>query len=342
MIKSTGHVYARHAELDSACVVVLFMLDYLLHASMHGKSRDNCRVSVSVSKHREDFIARILLVLDPDEHTGQDVDADGRRRRQHQQVSRAVVRPPRRPPRDGYPQGHLPARPRALRRRLHVVARRRVAATGASRHAAAAPLAMGSDLCGPDGSSIFQTPPKAAKKWFLGSHDGGWVVATDFSELTVVNLFSGDELPLSPKQKMIFSRRYPWPTLEERENNLQKIIFSQDPTSLNGCILAGIKKDQSHITLCRVGCMKGELSTYRWHGEKISDIVFCNGELYGLTEPNESLIKFEIGMKEDDTPMITAAHQLAIQSPSRANNPPSQARYIFELHGKPSMAVMAS
>ena len=55
-------------------------------------------------------------------------------------------------------------------------------------------------MCGPDGSWVFRVPSKADGKRFLGSHDGGWVVVSDSHVLTVVNLFSGVEVALSPKQ----------------------------------------------------------------------------------------------------------------------------------------------
>ncbi|XP_073355395.1 uncharacterized protein [Aegilops tauschii subsp. strangulata] len=197
-------------------------------------------------------------------------------------------------------------------------------------------------MCGPDGSWVFRVPSKADGKQFLGSHDGGWVVVFDSHVLTVVNLFSGVEVALSPKQSR--------PAFFMK--NMQKIIFSQHPTSSNGCILAAIVENWSQIALCRLGCSEGEWTTYGrhewtagWRRKVIFDIAFCNGELYGLMGnegegESELLVRFEIGAKKDGTPVIITNHELPIQRPSGTNDCLPYARYIFELHGKPSMAVM--
>nr|XP_040245884.1 uncharacterized protein LOC109782064 [Aegilops tauschii subsp. strangulata] len=168
-------------------------------------------------------------------------------------------------------------------------------------------------MCGPDGSWVFRVPSKADV-----------------------------EVALSPKQSR--------PAFFMK--NMQKIIFSQHPTSSNGCILAAIVENWSQIALCRLGCSEGEWTTYGrhewtagWRRKVIFDIAFCNGELYGLMGnegegESELLVRFEIGAKKDGTPVIITNHELPIQRPSGTNDCLPYARYIFELHGKPSMAVM--
>lgn len=212
--------------------------------------------------------------------------------------------------------------------------------------------------CGPDDGWVLRVPNRAANKWFVGSHDGGWVAACDDSVLVIVNLFTGAEVGLSRKQSTItaltegMTSSTILPTLPALSLSLKqstisstrpptlplllKIIFSEDPSSSNCCMLAAIMRGRFRIGLCRVGCPEGEWTTcYYW--DVILDIAFCNGELYGLRFDN-TLIKFEIGMKGDGTPVITATHRLTIQSRSI----PTLLEHgcnIFELHGELSMVV---
>uniref|UniRef100_M8BVK7 KIB1-4 beta-propeller domain-containing protein n=1 Tax=Aegilops tauschii TaxID=37682 RepID=M8BVK7_AEGTA len=60
-------------------------------------------------------------------------------------------------------------------------------------------------MCGPCGSWVLHVPGKAVKKRFIGSHHGGWIAAMDDHQLVIVNFFSGAEVALTAKQKMIAS-----------------------------------------------------------------------------------------------------------------------------------------
>ncbi|CAM0952857.1 unnamed protein product [Alopecurus aequalis] len=194
-------------------------------------------------------------------------------------------------------------------------------------------------LCGPDKSWVFRVPSKVAtNKRFVGSHDGGWIAAFDGQALTVVNLFSGHELALSPQQSLISSIGSP---SRYDHTNICKIVFSGDPASTDGCILIALTNGRLYITRCRVGCRQAVWKEHHWSSDLIRDIVFCNGELYGLTYPDEIVIKFGIGMRETDTPVFTTVHWFFIQS--REGSPrynEIHASYIMEVQGKLSMAVM--
>ncbi|XBI12554.1 hypothetical protein VPH35_139411 [Triticum aestivum] len=90
-------------------------------------------------------------------------------------------------------------------------------------------------MCGPCDSWVLRVPGKAVRKRFVGSHHGGWIAAKDDHQLVIVNLFSGVEVPLTANQKMIASI----PTVKG-PHNIKKIIFSEDPASSDGCVLAAI------------------------------------------------------------------------------------------------------
>ncbi|CAM0952873.1 unnamed protein product [Alopecurus aequalis] len=190
-------------------------------------------------------------------------------------------------------------------------------------------------LCGPDDSWVLRGPSKAATRRPVGSQDGGWIALLDIERYTiaVMNLFSGAEVKLSPEQSNIKSI-----CLSIRPYVL-KIIFSGDPTSSNGCILAAIIEGCLRVTLCKVGCHDGRWTTCP--DAQLIDIAFCNGELYGLTNPSWGgvLIKFEIGLQGDSMLVVTAFRRLVIQTPTWYNDTHSYISHIFELHGKPSMAV---
>ncbi|KAE8795721.1 hypothetical protein D1007_29315 [Hordeum vulgare] len=183
-------------------------------------------------------------------------------------------------------------------------------------------------LCGPDGSWVVRVPDKAEGKWFVGSHEGGWVAAVDSSTLVIVNLFSDAEVEVST----ICSRnlKYIDPA------RLRKIIFSEDPTS-SSCIVAAIPHRWSYVAVCKIGGDESGWTKEEIDDKMIMDIAFCNGELYGLMYPNEELAKFEIDIKVDGTPIITSNHTMAIKRRDRYENYPG---YLIELHGKPSMAIL--
>ncbi|KAI5014359.1 hypothetical protein ZWY2020_055749 [Hordeum vulgare] len=184
-------------------------------------------------------------------------------------------------------------------------------------------------LCGPDDCFVVRVPDKAEDKWFVGSHDGGWVAAVDYHTLAIFNFFSGANVVLAP----VCSRNL----LSIRPSSLRKIIFSEAPTA-GSCILAAILGTWSHVALRKVGGHEGGWTAKNMQGKKVRDIAFCSDQLYGLMDSDEQLVRFEIGMNEDGTPVITSSHSLAIQ---RRHGPTyeNDSAHIFELHGKPSMAV---
>ncbi|KAM0865681.1 hypothetical protein ACQ4PT_043102 [Festuca glaucescens] len=160
---------------------------------------------------------------------------------------------------------------------------------------------------------------------------------TDTCVLAIVNLFSGDEVALSAEQSNIASV---WPHLQPE--GVSKVIFSGDPASPDGCILAAVVQGWLWYTLCRVGCHDGTWTVNHWD-QGLIDIAFCNGDLYGLTRPSQELYKFEIGMEGDCRLVVTARQQLSIQRPNELTwNDGTRGgymSYIFELQGKTSMAV---
>ncbi|XBI93223.1 hypothetical protein VPH35_030116 [Triticum aestivum] len=146
--------------------------------------------------------------------------------------------------------------------------------------------------------------------------------------------FIGKKLLCGPDD--CFVVRVPDKVEDKRPTCLRKIIFSEAPTS-SSCILAAIDYTGSDVLLCKVGGRESGWTAKYMQGRTVSDITFCNGQLYGLTARDEQLVKFEIDVKEDGTPVITSTHLLAIQrrhGPKYGDDP-----LIFELHGKPSMAL---
>lgn len=91
----------------------------------------------------------------------------------------------------------------------------------------------------PDYSWAVHAPSKAVDKAFLGTHDGGWVAANDDHVLMVIDLFSGVEVKLPPKQSMIAkpSLRSPMPHLtasyrksSSLETLLPRMVASSPPS----------------------------------------------------------------------------------------------------------------
>ncbi|KAM0863719.1 hypothetical protein ACQ4PT_044368 [Festuca glaucescens] len=181
-------------------------------------------------------------------------------------------------------------------------------------------------------------PIEAADGRFIGGYEGGWVVSSDFP-LGVVNLFSGTEVVYSSEQRRIIRTR-----AQQSTGSLlvmRKVIFPAAPTS-GGCIIAAIT-DRHGLALSRAGCPEGRWTTRGFHAEeRLTDIAFCNRELYGLMRYSDCLVKFEIGVDEHGAPVLTAVHRLAIQNSPAAysgGDPDHYARYIVELRGKLVMAV---
>uniref|UniRef100_N1QZZ6 KIB1-4 beta-propeller domain-containing protein n=1 Tax=Aegilops tauschii TaxID=37682 RepID=N1QZZ6_AEGTA len=122
-------------------------------------------------------------------------------------------------------------------------------------------------------------PSKAAARCFIGGYDGGWVALSEWP-LGIVNLFSGAQVPLPVEQRRIVRER----------GDLRKVIFSQAPTS-SGCILAAIT-DKPGVAICKVGCPEKGWITQELRGhERLMDITFYNGELYGITRHGDRLVK---------------------------------------------------
>lgn len=183
-------------------------------------------------------------------------------------------------------------------------------------------------LCGPDDTWVTRAPAKVDNDWpwFVGSHDGGWVATVNnHKELMIANFFSGADVAVPLPRPQIL---------------IEKIVFSDAPTSSNGCILAAIRAVTLDITLCKVGCDTGW--TIVNCPNTFQDIAFCAGHLYGFTFPDEELFKFNIDIKEDGVSMVTSTHQVAVRrrhGPTVGDHFDSYKGCIIELHGKLSVAI---
>ncbi|KAM3245544.1 hypothetical protein ACQJBY_056712 [Aegilops geniculata] len=176
----------------------------------------------------------------------------------------------------------------------------------------------------PEDGRVFRMslPSQAVGKRFVGAHDGGWVAVLGHDmQLTVVNLFSG--VPLPAKNMCHLGD---W-------DKIGKIVFSESPTS-SDCILAAVTSGKN-VLLRRIGCpnrgwAEKELGLY------LVDIVFCNGQLYGLTV-SEELIRFEIGVDKHGRAVLSSQpHTMSIRARPRSI---TQLNNIIELHGKLVMVV---
>ncbi|CAM0958686.1 unnamed protein product [Alopecurus aequalis] len=169
---------------------------------------------------------------------------------------------------------------------------------------------------------------EAAAGYYIGGYDGGWVASSD-APPRIVNLFSGKEVAFSPAQSR---------TIRAQQSTgerlfLRKVIFSEAPTS-SGCILAAIT-DKLSVAICRVGYLEGGWKIREFHGdERIMDITFYNGELYGLERYSNLIVKLNIGMNKDGGAMITSIQKLYMQRKYHWRGPDEYPRYIVELHGK--------
>ncbi|XP_044354339.1 uncharacterized protein [Triticum aestivum] len=93
-------------------------------------------------------------------------------------------------------------------------------------------------------------PDEAVGRCIVGGHDGGWVAFLG-APLRIVNLFSGAEVTLSPKQRRIVRlRNRGGSSVDDRFVPL-KVIFSSPPTS-SGCILAAIT-ERDEVAVCGLG-----------------------------------------------------------------------------------------
>ncbi|CAM0952983.1 unnamed protein product [Alopecurus aequalis] len=174
---------------------------------------------------------------------------------------------------------------------------------------------------GPGDEWVLRLPVKGADMWYIGSHDDGWVAAYNFYQrrVLVVNLFSGVQVGECS------------PCLSETWfSDPCHVVFSDVPTSSSGCILAAITESGHTIALWKVGCQKG-WTKQGWKNRKFTGVVFCNGDLYGLTYQGEELVRFKIGMDKDGLPVLKFDSQLAV----RRHHLPSivYESHIVELHG---------
>ncbi|XBH81821.1 hypothetical protein VPH35_107320 [Triticum aestivum] len=181
----------------------------------------------------------------------------------------------------------------------------------------------------PEDGRVFRMslPSQAVGKRFVGAHDGGWVAALGHDmQLAVVNLFSSVEVPLPAKNMYTLCLGGGW-------NDIRKIVFSESPAS-TGCILATITP-RHRLALCRIACPNNKW-TEGGPVYGLVDIVFCNGQLFGLTM-FEELVRFQIGVDQDGKPMLTGEpHALSIRTGSC---PARHPKNIVDLHGKPAMVV---
>ncbi|XBH76141.1 hypothetical protein VPH35_102833 [Triticum aestivum] len=167
--------------------------------------------------------------------------------------------------------------------------------------------------CPEDGGVLrIRLPSEAIDKDLVGSYDDGWVVMKGPNlQLAAVNLFSGIEVPL-PENNM---------------RSLRKVVFSESPTS-NGCIIA--VTHSNGIALCGIGYLDNGWRIKRTDGLRLVDIIFYNGQLYGIT--TGQLLKFEIGENKAGGPVIIGEpRRLQIRM---CNAPFVHPNYIVELHGK--------
>jgi hypothetical protein len=188
-----------------------------------------------------------------------------------------------------------------------------------------------------DGRALPLRVPLPGGNRFVGSYEGGWIAtASDSNELLVVNLFSGDRLPLSAKQRFI-TCACPSSFWGTAAAVVRKIVFSADPSS-GSCILAAIT-DQCDMALCRVGCPDAGWTTQRCGTStymQLVDVAFCNGELYGCAWTE--LFRFNIGVDRDGAPVANKIDCLDIEM-SALSGLSTEARHIFELRGNLAIAI---
>ncbi|KAM0854872.1 hypothetical protein ACQ4PT_050155 [Festuca glaucescens] len=199
----------------------------------------------------------------------------------------------------------------------------------------------------PEDDSILRVPLPSrlnSALWINGSYDGGWIATTtsptpsvSLSPIMIMNPFSGAEVTLSKKQTTISC-----PRNEGCPFIIWKIIFSEAPTS-SSCILAAMASGGCKIALCRIGCPDGGWTLEGYDMERLEDIIFFRGDLYGLTRFSESLFRFDIGVNDDGAPVVIATHRLDVQMCDRPMTKSfhNYSAYIFELRGKIAMAVNA-
>ncbi|KAM0931638.1 hypothetical protein ACQ4PT_000192 [Festuca glaucescens] len=189
-----------------------------------------------------------------------------------------------------------------------------------------------------------QLPWFARDKVLVGSYNRGWVAAVSkHHQLMIINLSYGAQVPLSNKQRIVGCTCIAARSASIRE--VQKIIFSDYPDSRSGegCILPAIT-GRLKLAVCRVGLPDNGWLTQGCGTDDdkvLMDIAFCKGELYGLA--HHQVYKFQIGACKDDANVVTTAAIIRIESSPyvRKLGVAYHVRYIFELHGKLTMALQA-
>ncbi|XP_020182790.1 uncharacterized protein [Aegilops tauschii subsp. strangulata] len=172
-------------------------------------------------------------------------------------------------------------------------------------------------FCPMDGVSLrLQLPPEAVHNRLVGFHDGGWIAAASSRDggagdwLTIVNLYSGVEAPLSAKQ-----RATPY---------MDKLVCSERPTS-NRCIIA---VTTAGLAVCKVGCRNHNWWRSRERNHYY-DIAFYDGKLCGLLR--RSLQIYTISMTKNSDLVVSITYELDMnQLPKCVGS--DDVSYIFK-HG---------
>ncbi|KAM0920625.1 hypothetical protein ACQ4PT_007445 [Festuca glaucescens] len=159
-------------------------------------------------------------------------------------------------------------------------------------------------------------------KRIVGCHDSGWVAAVENWQIEVVNLFTlARVLRKRPIDGM----------------SIQKIIFSSDPSSSEGCILAALDMVK-RVKLYRIsgpgldgwtsqGCGLGAASVL----ECMADIAFSNGYLYCLTYHGDLLYKLAICINKGYPPLVViSSEKLVIQRHAMKFDP--QCYIVIQIH----------
>jgi hypothetical protein len=170
---------------------------------------------------------------------------------------------------------------------------------------------------------------RAGLPWFsygkrvVGSYQGSWVALAADDWVEIRNLFTGARAPGRGR----IACTCPASPQFTGKIIITKLVFSKYPTS-DDCILAAI------TTGCKIALYTLACSSAGWTtlgcgtGIGLVDIVFSNGELYGLTSDG-ILYKVVISINESNDKVDIALHELAIKLPMMFG-----ARYIFELGDK--------
>uniref|UniRef100_N1QU47 KIB1-4 beta-propeller domain-containing protein n=1 Tax=Aegilops tauschii TaxID=37682 RepID=N1QU47_AEGTA len=117
---------------------------------------------------------------------------------------------------------------------------------------------------------------------------------------------------------------------------LRKVIFSEEPT-LSSCVVAAIT-NVHELAFYKVGS-PGSGWTIRglnWN-DRLMDIAFCNGELYGITRDIKRLIKYEFGVNQLEELDVNIRSLCMLNN--YENGPDEHVRYILELRGNLVMVV---